>query len=147
MRKIALTTLLLSLLIAPLASARPQALNPCQLSAAGVPFAFGTKVTGKLTVQPQANVKAQICTYTKGAVKLTVTLAPKSLYGGGFGGGGKIMKDPDLGPKGVEAWSTGTPTYADVIFTKGAYYGSVWSNKLPINKVLLVAKLYYSAIR
>ena len=125
--------------------------NPCKAVAAGViTTALGGAATGKLTSQNANGSKLSICTYTRGAVKLEVEIGPKAIASGGFGGppGMKIKADAALGPDGKLFYDT-SPKYAfaNATFTKGSFFGEVWSNKLPIAKVIPVAKSLYAGLQ
>ena len=125
--------------------------NPCKAVAAGViTTALGGAATGKLTSQNANGSKLSICTYTRGVVKLEVEIGPKAIASGGFGGppGMKIKADAALGPDGKLFYDTSAKyEFANATFTKGSFFGEVWSNKLPIAKVIPVAKSLYAALQ
>jgi hypothetical protein len=117
--------------------------------AAIITQALGSAPVGKLSTQSLNGATLATCTYLKGAVKLQVSIGPKVIASNGFGGppGMVYKKDADLGPQGKPFYDTNPKyTFANVTFVKGAYYGSAWSNKLSINKVLLVAKIVYAGL-
>jgi hypothetical protein len=124
--------------------------NPCKAVPSSVTkAALGAAPAGKLTSQLASGAKLAVCTYTRGAVKLEVEIGPKVIAGGGYGGppGMKIKSDTSLGPDGKLFYDTSPRyTFANATFTRGLFYGEVWSNKVPIAKVLLVARSLYASL-
>jgi hypothetical protein len=124
--------------------------NPCKaVPTTVIQAALGAAPAGKLTSQPAGGAKLAVCTYTRGAVKLEVEIGPKVIASGGYGGppGMKVKSDTSLGPDGKLFYDTSPKyTFANATFTKGSFYGEVWSNKVPIAKVLLVAKSLYTSL-
>jgi len=144
----ALGALLLALPVGAAAKATP---NPCKVVPA--PFiakALQASALGKLSTQSAgAAGKEEVCTYQRGATKLMIDIGSAAIASQGFGGppGMVVAKNASLGPKGMVAYDTNPKyTFANVSFVKGAYYGSVWSNKLSAATVIGLAKHFYAGL-
>jgi hypothetical protein len=127
--------------------------DPCTLVPGGtVATTVGLKgvtLVGKVSTRPDNAVKQTLCTFTRGAAKLEILVAPHQ-PSGGFGGppGMVVTKPAGLGTGAMFVYDL-NPQYAfaSASFTKGAIDGGVWDNgKFPHADVLALAHQVYAAL-
>jgi len=129
--------------------------NPCTaISATKLSAAFGlpagSTVTGSLKSQTNNGMPYMICTFSHGAAKLQVEVAPKAFGEGGFGGppGMVISTPPGFGAKARLITDTNPKfAFSSLSFFKGAFWGEVWTNgKVSAGQVTALAHLLYTKL-
>ena len=135
-----------SLLVSPGQAMAP---NPCTIiPAATITAVFGT-APGKLSTESAGQaLKLTLCVYQRGKSKLQIGVGPAVIANSGSGGPATVSRpDPAFGPRGHLAYGLTPPyIYATVFFTKGAYYGTVWSNAVTAQGVITLANALYKSL-
>jgi hypothetical protein len=142
-----------SALVAGAAAGGAPVPNPCKLlpgsTIAAAVGLKGTALSGKLSKRPDGATKQTLCTFTHGAAKLQIYVAPHQASGGSGGPPGMVVTKPaGLGAGATFAYDVNPKfAFANVFFTKHGLDAGVWDNgKFPKGKILSLGRKVYAAL-
>jgi hypothetical protein len=134
-------------------AAAPTVPNPCTLLAAPLLSSAvglsGVTLHSARSTRPDGKFRQALCTFTHGAAKLEISIAPHQPPGGYGGPPGMVVTKPSGLGLGATFIYDVNPRYsfASAAFTKGGFDAGVWDNgKLPNADILTLARTVYKTL-